>query len=321
MDRKQVRQYVKQLQSDSAKERYIAALALGKSKDTSVIPALNKVATLDSNPKVRQIAYQAVKFLSKIKDEDDLRARQAEADALDDDDDDSQSDSGWGVIENILVDDEPEKSESWNYQKSISGEQGKSKNKKKKAKKSRKERRAERRDPKRRRFRFHIWIALLVVSIGALIVAYDYDMRRDWPKNRTEVLDGLDEWYTDVVSQVNLYSLALSQPEFDCGAYPKYDGGDFYLPERPKWAKPDGDDQEGLDAFYNHMDEIYSTMSRVDDVVKGFCDGRDDPRVWPTPTANPKGQIDTLLRDHVGPARIELSKAQQANASPTPEAD
>lgn len=319
MDRKQVRQYVKQLESESAKERYIAALALGKSKDISVIPALNKVATLDSNPKVRQIAYQAVKFLSKIKEQEDYRTRQAQMDALDDDDH-SSTDSGWGTIENILVDDEPEKEESWNYQKAITGEQGKGKNKKK-SKKSRKERRAERRDPKRRRFRFHIWIALLVASIAALIVAYDYDMRRDLPKNRTEVLDGLDEWYTDVVDQVNLYSLALSQPEFDCGAYPEYEGGDFYLPTRPTWAKPDGDYQEGLDTFYSHMDEIYSTMNRVDDVVKGFCDGRDDSRVWPTATANPKGLIDALLRDHIGPARIELSKAQQANASPTPEED
>lgn len=317
MDRKQVRQYVKQLESESAKERYIAALALGKSKDTSVIPALNKVATLDSNPKVRQIAYQAVKFLSQIKEQEDYRSRQAQMDALDDDH--PAPDSGWGAIEDILAD-EPKEKESWNYQKAITGEQGTGKNKKRQ-KKSRKERRAERRDSKRRRFRFHIWIALLVVFIGVLIVAYNYEMERNLPKNRTEVLDGLDEWYIDVVDQVNLYSLALSQPEFDCGAYPEYEGGDFNLPTRPKWAKPDGDYQEGLDAFYSHMDEIYSTMNRVDDVVEGFCDGRDDSRAWPTSTANPKGLIDALLRDHIGPARIELSKAQQANASPTPEED
>lgn len=319
MDRKQVRQYVKQLESESAKERYIAALALGKSKDTSVIPSLNKVATLDANPKVRQIAYQAVKFLSKIKEQEDLRTRQAQVDALDDDE--SHSGSGWGSIEEILVEDEEPAEEPWSYQKAITGKSDTDKKGRKKAKKSRKERRAERVDKKRRRFRYHIWIAIFLALVGLLIATYDYIVRRDQPQNRTEVLEGLDEWYTDVVDKVGLYNLALAQTQFDCAAFPEYDGGDFYLPERPSWASPDGEYQEGLDAFFGHMDEIDTTMREVFRRIEGLCSAGDESRTWPAESANPQRLIEALQREHIGPARIELSKAQQANATPTPASD
>lgn len=316
MDRKQIRQYIKQLESDSAKERYIAALALGKSKDISVIPALNKVATLDSNAKVRQIAYQAVKFLSKIKEEEDFRARQAQRDALDDDE--GHSVGGWGGIEEILINDDSE-DEPWSYQKAVTG--GQEKSKKKKNKKSRKERRAERVDKKRRRFRFHIWIAVFVGLIGALLATYDYTIRRDLPQNRTEALEGLETWYTDVVEKINIYSLALAQTEFDCAAFPKYDGGDFYMPTRPVWAKPDGKYLEGLDVFFEHMDATATTMDEVYRRIEGLCGSSDQPRTWPSDSANPQRLIETLRRDHIGAARIELTKAKQANATPTPKAD
>ncbi|RMG76650.1 MAG: HEAT repeat domain-containing protein, partial [Chloroflexi bacterium] len=75
---RRTRELIKQLQSESPKERYLAAAELAKRKDIEALPALNKVATFDQNENVRTMAYNAVRFLSQIKnqmDQEELRRR------------------------------------------------------------------------------------------------------------------------------------------------------------------------------------------------------------------------------------------------------
>ncbi len=65
MDRK-TKNLIKKLDHKDPKVRYDAVMALGKLGDTALLETLGKVATLDDNPKVRDLAGKAVNALNKL---------------------------------------------------------------------------------------------------------------------------------------------------------------------------------------------------------------------------------------------------------------
>jgi hypothetical protein len=105
VDRK-TKQLVKQLESEDPRERYLAAGELAKRRAVETLSVLDRVATLDANPKVRDMAYKAVRFLTVLKDEmdqEELRRRIEEQDA---DEDDDATVAGWSDIDSILQPDD-----------------------------------------------------------------------------------------------------------------------------------------------------------------------------------------------------------------------
>ncbi|MBZ0308808.1 MAG: HEAT repeat domain-containing protein, partial [Anaerolineae bacterium] len=76
MDRK-TRKLLKRLQHKDPKARYEAVLALGKTGNTELIEALDKVATLDEHAKVRELAGKAVRTLNTLQQREEAKKKAA----------------------------------------------------------------------------------------------------------------------------------------------------------------------------------------------------------------------------------------------------
>lgn len=315
MDRK-TRQLLSQLESDSAKERYLAVVELGKRRDTSLLPHLDKVATLDDNQKVREIAYNAVRFLSILKEEEDRAAQLALAESEEDDDD-----SGWGKIEELLVepleDTEDEAGSGvWNYQEAMQAQRLAEEEERRTAEALKRR--------KRWRYRRFLWFATLTAVMGLVVVAvYVQDHAND-PNSRQEALERLSEWHADVQATAERFDEAMNGSVFDCALYREDER--FQIPERPKGLGPDRPYQDDLEESPDSLDstvgsqprEFFSLMNEAIDNLKEFrnqnveefCKGVETTRAFPTDSAKNQFRIplDDSLRS-LTRARHILDKA------------
>ena len=257
---RKAKQLLKDLESPSAKERYLAIIALGRLGDTRTLPAIDKVATLDKNTKVRNAAYQAVRYLSELKKQQDQEAHRARLDAEDDD-----GEVGWGDIDNFLADDDDDEDDddsgSWSYTDAQQKHQA--------AKKA--EQAAEKRERRRsrRRYRIILWLAVAVAVMGLAIVAADLLEKRELPKSRTEALERLGEWLADMSATREAYNGVMLGLPVDCAAFQA--GGDYAIPGRPSWAGPDKDHQDNLDEFFTAMQQIETDLNVVKQAIQQFC--------------------------------------------------
>lgn len=316
MDRK-TRQLLIDLESDSAKERYVAVVELSKTKNTKLLPQLNKIATLDPNPKVRQVAFQAVKYLNNLKEEQSKvarQARQAQLDAMEDDEDDDD------LLDNLLDDDDDDSEDdrkritgSWNYEEAVKSQH---KNVQIKKLSTKKEKRR-----KRRGFRVFLWLAACVVVVGLAVVAYDRENRRDEPKDRQEALTRLGAWVDDLSEKVSLYQTATSLATFVCS---DLETEALDIPSRPKGLGSHAAHQDDLDEFFEHISEAETTLKNTHAEIKRVCEtvasGGGDGTFNIAPDWGPKRQVAALEVEQLQPARLILADAEEAlKATPTPE--
>ncbi len=301
MDRK-TKQLLNQLESESAKERFLAVVELGKMRDTSLLSSLEKVATLDENKKVRQVAHQAVRYLSVLRDEEERAAMQARLEAEEEDDD---SGDGWGTIEELLVeplqdDDIDAGSDVWSYNEAVQARID--------AEEEAQRAQDETKRRKRWRYRRFLWFSTLFVIIGLIFVAVYVEEHADDPETRQEALERLIEWHVDVQTVANRFEAAMVASDFDCAAY-RQNEEEYQIPERAKGLGPDRPYQDDLEEEVNPLDatgesrprEFFSLMDEaIDDLeefrgkVEDFCDGVETTRDWP-PTATAKRQFSVPL--------------------------
>lgn len=326
MDRK-TRELLINLESENAKERYLAVVELGKKQDTSLIPHLNKVATLDANPKVRQVAYQAVKFLTKMKEEQikaSRQARQAALDALDDaaDADDSNN---WGDMDDIFEDDDDSSEDrrkhdsgSWDYRAAVKAQQ--EAKKKAEIEKLTNQQASKRR--RRRPYRIFLWLCVAISLMLLAFAAQQVIKQRDEPDSREEAIQRLDEWLDDVEGAVALYGVALNVPEFVCS---DLDTDALNIPTRPVGLGPDAAHQEDLDSFFDHLQSIENTLTETRTEMERVCStvpGEEAARRFTLPPDwGPKRRIESLPAEHIQPARIQLEAEREELATPTPAAE
>ncbi len=258
MNRK-AKQLIKDLESPSAKERYLAIIALGRLRDTRTLPALDKVATLDKNTKVRNAAYQAVRYLGELKKQQDQEAHRAR---LDEEDDGDEAD--WGDTDSFLADDndyEIDDTGSWSYTDAIQEHQAA-----KEAEKISEEREHRR---SRRRYRIILWLAAAIAIMGLAIVSADLIEKRDLPKSREEALERLGDWLADMSATREAYNAVMLGLPVDCTAF--REGGDYSIPGQPSWAGPDKDHQDNLDEFFTAMQQIETDLRVVHQAIQQFC--------------------------------------------------
>lgn len=283
VDRK-AKKLVQQLKSDSTKERYLAVLELGRTGDTELIPHIDKVATLDANPKVRKLATQAVRALKTIKQKEDEEVRQAQIAVLDAEDEAFEIEPGslgWGSIDDLIVEKEPdENSSDWNYH-----QLGK-KHQEDKAQREADEAAMKKR--RRWRYRRFLWVCTLIVVTGLVFVAYDRINTVDEPESREEALDRLEVWFDEVIDTSNSYS-RLIQPSasaVDCAEF-KDNNAEYIVPVRPDWAGPDKAHQEDLDDFFTALEFVENNLTNAFETVEGLCDDKDDAQAWTDEYPNP----------------------------------
>lgn len=281
MDRK-TKKLVEQLQSKSAKERYVAVLELGRTGDTELIPHIDKVATLDANPKVRKLASQAVRALNVIKQRENEEARQAQIAALDAEEEALEIEPGafgWGSIDDLIVEKEPkEDSEEWNYHQL--------------GKKHQEERTAREADEaeqqKRRRWRYRrfLWISTIIVVAGLALTAYYRLYIYDRPESRENALDRLQEWTDDLSSTTQNYLAFLNDPATEPNCADFTDNDDYVVPETPDWAGPDEPYQEDLETFFESVEQVQTELNDIRTAIESFCDDQEGTQVWQTEKMN-----------------------------------
>lgn len=175
MDRK-TKNLLKKLNNKDPKVRYDAVLALGKLGDISLIDELEKVATLDDNPKVRDLAGKAVKTLNVLNQREREKQKALLKAQL------AQEQFDWPELaqERMLQnrDFRDVEDEAWDYQKKIE------KLRAEKESVALATKRATRR--KRWRFRIFLLFALVIVGIGGFVAVREY--LDESPKNEEEAL-------------------------------------------------------------------------------------------------------------------------------------
>jgi hypothetical protein len=283
VDRK-TKKLVEQLKSTSTKERYVAVLELGRTGNTELIPHIDKVATLDANPKVRKLATQAVRALNVIKQREDEEARQAQIAALDAEDAKLEIEPGafgWGSIEDLIVEkEEPEEGASdWNYH-----QLGKKHQEEKAARAA-----EEAKNEKRRRWRYRrfLWIATLIVVTGLALTSYYRLYIYDRPENRADALERLQEWTDELDSTTRNYLTLLngSLTEVNCDEFTGNE--DYVVPETPKWAGTDEPHQDGLEAFFTATEQIEANLNEAHITIASLCDGNEGNTAWTVEYPNP----------------------------------
>lgn len=276
---KQTKKLIQKLADADPKVRYNAVMALGKTGDISLIDELDKVATLDQNPKVRDLAYKAVRALSVLRQRQEAEARQKLMKAADDDYEwqmlsgDISRQAG-PVVTEIKWDDEdildlpPEPDEAPAPAPEKEG---------RRAKKA--QQKAARRERSRGRvsgcFRVFMWMAACFALLGATIVAYDeINTPEDAAINRADALYKLNEWVQDDAQTALAYQTALNAATLDCKTVPSAE--EYTVPERPKWVGDVNEyHQEGLDPFFNLMEEVEEGLYKTRSQIETACSGKD----------------------------------------------
>lgn len=322
---RRTRELIKQLQSESPKERYLAAAELAKRKDIEALPALNKVATFDQNENVRTMAYNAVRFLSQIKnqmDQEELRRRVLQSnedddsddshplwseDDDDDDDDDSKDDirvtaADLGISGSFLFGEDDDNDDDEVRPSSKKTRKGK----RKKSPQSEAVRRARRERRKRANFKMVLWLsALLAVIALTLAVREEYTE----PRTREDAIQGLDIWLEQMIETTGVYTTALSGTSFDCSSF--QNNSQFNIPEGPEWAARDGKNQENLDDFFDGMEAAQERLITVKRTLEQLCAREGGATIDLPPAANLAQQVSEVSILHLSKAANALDEARQ----------
>lgn len=340
--KRRTRELLKQLQSDNPKDRYIAAAELAKQKDVEAITELNKVAMFDDNADVKKMAYNAVRYLSKIKsqmDQDELRRR-----VMEEDEDDGGDASFWDDFDNDDDDDEEEDTKRSSGIFGSRPRQRKSKSNIEKErdsdsgmrisatdlgipsfsfddddddsepeKQGRDDRRKRRATPsperaKRRRratFRLFLWLSA-ILAVSALLLIVEVELRE--PRTREDAISGLDGWLEEMINTTGVYTAALDDSSFDCGLFRS--SNDFDIPVAPSWAERDGKNQEDLDDFFDSMESAEDNLAEVRRGLTALCERTSEDGVAIPPSANWKQLVDETTILHLSAATNALVNAE-----------
>ena len=312
MDRK-TKKLVDQLQSDDPKERYLAVVALAKLKDLEVLPHIDKLATLDSDKRVRDMAYKAVRMLEilqKEQEDTDLRRQIMEIDEQDDSSDDTRSSifsSDFDDVEDDKTqvssrvsfasvgyddddDDDDDLTETGSYTsaelgiyeldfddepKSSIADTSMSNLLKDKSKKSAKEN-------KRGTtfvFRMILWLSVVLAIITLGVVA-ERELNSTEPDSTEEAVTDLDGWHEDMLQLATRYTIELSRQEFDCASF---NAGNFEVPTQPEWTEnEDSDYRADFEDFLAMMTVATESLDEANRLLTPLCDRSDGALVIPS---------------------------------------
>lgn len=288
---KQTKKLLQNLSDSDPKVRYQAVLALGKMGDTSLIDELDKVATLDQNTKVRDLAYKAVRTLATLKQREQMVAREKLIKAADDDYEwqmisgDISKQAG-PVVTEIIWDEDGGSNLFNDPPEAVAAAEGKAEKKRR-----RKQAKEKQEKPTRVRYRMSgcfkvfLWMAVCVGLLGAAVVAFQQlNEIEDAPVNRGDALYKLNEWAGDNASaSIRYQGLLAGSTTIDCAAF---DDNSFYkLPEHPEWAGVDQPyHQDNLESFFALMDSVETSLSEARAQIELNCEGKDQlvNTEWPS---------------------------------------
>ncbi|MBI5931681.1 MAG: HEAT repeat domain-containing protein [Chloroflexi bacterium] len=298
---KQTKKLVQNLSDSDPKVRYNAVMALGKTGDISLIDELDKVATLDQNPKVRDLAYKAVRALTVLRQREQSAAREKLMKAADDEYEwqmlsgDISRQAG-PVVTEIKWDDE-DILDLPPHPDDAPLTPADEKQDKKRAKKARAK--AAKQERSRGRvsgcFKVFLWAAACIGLLGATVVAFnEINTPKDAPINRADALYKLNEWVQDDAQTALAYQAILNGATLDCKAFGSED--EYQVPERPEWA---GDvkeySQEGLDPFFNLMAGGTDALSVTRQQIETACAGKDQLNSTDWAIGDAQGQLNSAF--------------------------
>jgi hypothetical protein len=292
MDRK-TKKLIKQLDHSDPQKRYDAVLALGRTGNTELIDTLERVATLDESPKVRNLAQKAVNTLEILRQRELEAERQAQ---LRREAQEYGEDQGvdWKplAVEKLLRDREvsdSEEYEEWSYVES-------KKRERERLLKAQQEAEARRiaeekaRIRRRRPFRIFVYTMTFITVIIALIAIW-YTLTVDEPpKSRTAALKDLQSLVEKQRDTIKAYEAQLVLDPIDCKAITN-----ITIPGRPRWLELNGKepsnnryvrmsedlsrvDEEhitGLDLILAAVNTTDTNLHDLQTGVKQICEGRD----------------------------------------------
>ena len=234
MDRK-TQKLLDQLDSDNAKTRYEAVMALGKTGDTDLINALDRVANLDEHPKVRELASKAVQTLEILQKRRLQRERAAQEIAEEGEDNGYQ----WPDLMKDKMMDQRQVAggdvDEFDYEKSRQREIERKEAEvaeKESAKMAEKETERSIVRKRRRRFRMLLWVSLAVAVVGLFVVAWYVTSVERPPDSREATLIDLREWVLDQQAAVVGYETEFQNDPLNCAALQE-----IGMPDRPKWTE------------------------------------------------------------------------------------
>lgn len=308
MDRK-TKKLLNQLESARPKERFEAVLALGKMGDVELIDELDKVANLDENDKVRDLAGMAVRTLEILRKRQEDRER---ARILEEEGPDSYE---WKELsqEKLLRDRERnvEEDEKWTYADSVAK---KRQREQEEALKRQAEAEAYKKALERRRRPRRIINMLLatIIVLAVVIGGYWFATRPNEPGTPAEALPLLRDWV--VLQQASLvsYGNAFTKDPLDCAEL-----NGITTPEKPAWANVGHQSLTGLDQIVTDLQEIDQILVTLKANTTSVCTDQETVAKadW-VEFINQEGQqLRGLRLANATSSAIET----QINATPTPE--
>jgi len=261
MNRK-TKKLLKKLESESPKERFDTVMALGMMGDTELIAPLDKVANLDDNPKVRDIASKAVQILETLRQ----RRLKSNRKALEIEEEGEDLGVEWPelVDQKMLthreiggqVDDE-----DFDYLDSKKRELLRKKETQLRAEEEgelRRQREAAEAQRRRRPFRIFLLFATTFAVIGLVFVVWYLINVDPPPETRAETLSQLQTWVRDQQTSLQEYQTLMDNDPLDCTALLGIE-----IPERPLWSKeytavdaPDSEEEGVFTRFANGLNRI-----------------------------------------------------------------
>lgn len=276
MDRK-TRKLLKRLQHKDPKARYEAVLALGKTGNTELIEALDKVATLDEHAKVRELAGKAVRTLNTLQQREEAKKKAALKAQM------SQEKFDWPTLaqERMLKQrDLTLTDEEWNYEKRLQKVREEKENTEREAKKAIQRR--------RRRFRIVLYLALAIAVIGLAAALSEY--LDDTPEDTEEALTELQILVQDQQAALLKYCEVLAfDPAGGCqtptgvGTLECKTLKEVNLPALPEWLKPDEPTLQGKDLLIDRINFTDERLRAIQSSIESQCSGKETFAVaeWP----------------------------------------
>lgn len=276
MDRK-TRRLLKRLEHKDPKVRYEAVLALGKTGNIELIEALDKVATLDQHPKVRDLANKAVRTLSTLQQRELDRKKAAMKAQM------AQEKFDWPTLaqermlkqrELTLTDDE------WNYEKRLQKVREEKEAAELKAKKIARRR--------RRMFRIILYLALTIAIAGLAVVLRE--ILDKTPDDTKEALAEMQNIVQDQQAALLEYCMVLAfDPASNCQTPTGVTTLDCKTLKAVGWSAPPDwltVDEPTLEGKNLLVERVLLTDDRLNTIRAGIeaqCAGKEtiNPAEWP----------------------------------------
>lgn len=271
-----------QLESDDAKTRYEAVLALGKTGETEFIDHLDKVATLDKNPKVRDLANKAVRTLKVLRQREIEQERQAllEAEPEEPDDFNWPTLAKEDIMSNREVGGAGGKAE-FDYVRAKQIEQEVKAREAEEARiRAEIEARQAKKDLRRKRRPRRILIFLVItLAIIGLVYVISLQLADDdvaVPDDPEQVILDMRDFVGAERDAATSYSALMANP-IDCNAINAIE-----LPDKPEWITADAELPEEATEHINDptniLDNIVTNSERLSEFVSSIttaCEGQD----------------------------------------------